>query len=380
MIETFSSILGYALPFLFIFTLVVFIHELGHFLVARWNGVFVETFSIGMGKELFHRNDSYGTRWRIALFPIGGYCKMRGEQDGLIEEQLTKNASSQDASSQEYKSSCYDNKSVYERMAIASAGPVANFVLAIAIFWGIFFIFGVRQVSSEVSEVFKGSVAEAAGFQKGDLILSINDESVSAPGDVSRLVSLSVGERLAIRIEREGKQGVLFAVPRLGEVSNRMGGTYTTGAIGIGLIEKEIGRQHVGLFSSFGHSVGHFGKVIGVTFTYLGQLIIGKQDASNLSGPVRIIQIASKSAGEGFISLLALAAVLSISLGIMNLLPIPVLDGGHILFYIIEAIKGSPVSERAQQHAMRVGLVLIFALMLFVTLNDFIQLGLLGLD
>ena len=161
--EYIYSVLGYALPFLFIFTLVVFIHELGHFLVARWNGVFVETFSIGMGKELYSWCDSYGTKWRLALFPVGGYCKMRGEQDGVIDQEQTKDFA-QEASSQEYRDSCYDNKSAYARIAIASAGPIANFILAIAILWGIFFTFGVRQVAPEVSSVSTGSAAEEAGF------------------------------------------------------------------------------------------------------------------------------------------------------------------------------------------------------------------------
>lgn len=356
----------------------VFFHELGHFFLARWNGVFVETFSMGMGKELFSWQDKLGTKWRIALLPLGGYCKMRGENDGLTNDKNNKDDQSKlDTNSAEYLNTCYEKKGVYARIAIAAAGPIANFLLALVIFWGIFFTFGIRQIIPEVGEVMQGGAAIEAGFKKGDSILAINNKKTIFPGDVQRMVSLSIGKKLLVDIERDGKLLQLFTVPRLGEVSDGLGGTQKTGALGIGLIEREVGRIKLGVFDSMVESASRVGMVINVTFTYLGQIITGKQDSSNLSGPIRIVQISSQLANQqGIVALLGLAAILSISLGIINLFPIPVLDGGHILFYIIEAVKGSPLSEKIQEHAMRVGIVMIFALMVFVTLNDVVHLGL----
>jgi regulator of sigma E protease len=374
MIEYLTTILGYALPFLFVFMIVVVIHELGHFFVARWNGVYVEAFSVGMGKEIYARHDSQGTKWRLALLPLGGYCKMRGEQDGLVEHTQEENIEAP-ISTEEYKNSCYDNKGVYARMAIASAGPIANFVLAIFIFWGIFFTFGMKQAIPEVHSVHAGSPAAAAGFIPGDAILSINDEKVANAGDVVRIVSFASGERLNIKVDRGGAEKILFAVPRLTEVSDNFGGKQKTGALGIELTEKEIGRVPLGISSSLIASVEHVGMVVNLTFSYLWQLVAGKQDASQLGGPIRIVKISSDVAEQGFVALLGLTALLSISLGIINLFPIPVLDGGHILFYIIEAVKGSPLSQAAQAGAMRVGLVLILLLMVFVTVNDIVHLG-----
>lgn len=377
MIEYIVTILTYALPFLFVFMLVVVVHELGHFLIARWNGVYVETFSIGMGKELFSWRDSHDTKWRLALLPLGGYCKMRGEQDGVIDTTQTKDLE-QEAASAEYKNSCYDNKNVYARIAIASAGPIANFVLAIFIFWGIFLTFGMKQAIPEVAHVNKGSPAAVAGFQTGDGILSINDEKITNASHVVRIVSFAIGESLKIKVDRGGVEKTLFAVPRLTEVGDGFGGKQKTGALGVQLAEKEIGRVPLGVFSSLGASVERVGMVFNLTFSYLWQLALGKQDSSQLGGPIRIIKISSDFASQGFVALLGLAALLSISLGIINLFPIPVLDGGHILFYIIEAVKGSPLSQNVQENAMRVGMVLVLLLMVFVTVNDVVHLGLFG--
>lgn len=376
MIEYVMAVLSYAVPFLFVFTMVVFFHELGHFLVARWNGVFVETFSIGMGKELVSRTDRYGTKWRLALFPLGGYCKMRGEEDGLTEQP---DNTGMDTSSPVYKNSCYDNKNPYQRIAIASAGPIANFILAIVILWGVFFIFGARQAQPEIVSVQPNSPALAAGLRAGDVVLSINDKMVYGVGDITRLVGFSVGEEVRVKVVRAGAELVLLATPKLGEISDSLGGKQITGTLGIVVSEKEITRKNLGLFSALGASVLQVGQVFNLTFTYLGQLVVGKQDSSQLSGPIRIVKLTGDfNAQKGFTALLVLAAMLSISLGIVNLLPVPMLDGGHIVFYIIEAVKGSPLSEAVQGHAMRVGMFLILCLMVFVTLNDIVHLGWLG--
>jgi len=372
MIEMLSTILTYAVPFLIVFTLVVFFHELGHFLIARWNGVHVEVFSIGMGREIVGREDSHQTRWKLSWLPLGGYCKMRGEQDGMPSGLVAAPQSQEDKEA--FRQTCFNHQSVYARIAITAAGPIANFLLAIVIFWLLFFTIGLRIVPPQISQVLPNSPAQEAGLKAGDIIRAVDGEIIESASDTRRIFSLAVGTPLQVEVERAGAIQSFSITPRLGDMDDGLGGKQRMGMVGVQFANVEQ-IHSLGLFSSLSESLKRTWMVTSLTISYLGQLVLGKQDMSNLMGPVRIVQTSSRALDKGIIALIVLAAILSISLGIVNLLPIPILDGGHILFYLIEIAKGSPVSEQAQEYAMRFGFVLLIGLMLFVTFNDVSYLG-----
>ena len=304
---------------------------------------------------------------------------MRGEQDGMPSALVSEAGADEDDGDkiERFRQTCLDQKSVYARMAIVVAGPLANFLLAILIFWMIFLALGQSVARLQINAVLDDSAAEAAGLKAGDIIRFIDDQEVNAVSDIYRLVGLSVGARLSIDVDRGGELARFFIVPKQGEITDQFGVAHQMGVLGVEISPvEEIERRRLGLWRSLTAALGQTWSVISLTMSYLGQLIMGEQDASNLAGPIRIVDMSSKMASSGFAALLSLTAMLSISLGIVNLLPIPVLDGGHLMFYTIEAVKGSPVSQRAQEYAMRVGLVLLLGLMIFVSLNDVFQLGL----
>ena len=376
MFEFLESLTGYILPFLFVFTTVVFFHELGHFLVARWCGVHVEVFSIGMGREVFGWTDGHGTRWKVAWIPLGGYVKMLGEEDDMMGN-LTAGDETPASQIQSRQDGCYNKKNVYARMAISSAGPIANFILAIVVFWGIFSAVGIQVTAPQVDKVTEDSAAFEAGLQPGDIIRFIDGRKVENFNDVQRVVSISAGQNLVFDVERGGDLKRFVVTPRFGDVVDPFGNSHRAGVVGIAMIAgvEEATTRRLGPIDALAAGIDRTLYISGATLSYLGQLIVGTQDTSNLAGPLGIVDISAKVADRGIVALFSLVAILSISLGILNLLPIPVLDGGHILFYVIEAVKGSPLSERAQEYSMRGGLVLLLGLMIFVTVNDVVRLG-----
>ncbi len=363
---------GYLLPFLFVLTLVVFIHELGHYLVGRWCGVDVETFSIGFGRELFGWNDRHGTRWRVAAIPLGGYVKFAGDADA---------ASSPDhgavaAMSPEARARSFPAKSVGQRSAIVVAGPVANFILAIVIFTGSAWLIGKDILVPRVEQVVVGSAAERAGFLKGDLITAIGDRKIKSFSEMQRVISTRPGERLSVAVDRDGRAAVLEVTPDLREVSSVLG-KQRVGMIGI-QASRNAGDWKVETYSFPEALASGFAEtwfVVERTFDYLGKLIVGKESTDQLSGPIRIAQASGVVASVGGIAaLISLAAVLSVSIGLINLFPIPMLDGGHLVFYGIEALRGRPLSEKAQEMGARFGMALVLMLMVFVTWNDLVHL------
>jgi regulator of sigma E protease len=368
-----GGVLGYAIPFLFVLTLVVFFHELGHFLVARWNGVKVLVFSIGFGPELFGFNDRYGTRWKISAIPLGGYVKFLGDENAAsVPDQAAVAAMSE----QERRQSFIDQP-VGPRAAIVVAGPLANFLLAIAIFAGLFMIYGKQNTSPRVDSVQPGSAAAVAGFQPGDLVLSINGRPIASFADMQRIVSISAGETLIIEVERGGARVTLKAVPALKEVKDSFGNVHRIGVLGISrsLAPNDMKFEPVDPLKAVGLGVQETWFVIERTLSYIGGVFSGREAADQLGGPLRIAQVSGQVATAGIAALMHLAAVLSVSIGLLNLFPVPLLDGGHLLFYAIEAVRGKPLSERAQEVGFRIGLAIVVMLMIFATYNDIVHIA-----
>lgn len=363
-----GGVTGYLIPFLFVLTIVVFFHELGHFLVARWCGVRVLTFSVGFGPEIVGFNDRHGTRWKISAIPLGGYVKFLGDENVASAP----DQSAVSAMSETERRESFHHKSVGRRAAIVAAGPIANFILAVVIFAGIFMLHGRQSTTARVDSVQPGSAAAAAGFVAGDVITAINGRPIATFTDMQRVVSTSAGQPLDIAVDRGGMRLVLRATPALREVKDNFGNVHRIGVLGISraLDPADAKLEKSGPLKALAQGAEETWFVIERTMSYLGGIIVGREAADQLGGPLRIAQVSGQVATLGFPALLNLAAVLSVSIGLLNLFPIPLLDGGHLLFYLIEAIRRRPLSERSQEIGFRIGLVLVAALMIFATRND----------
>lgn len=364
-------VLGYLVPFLFVLTLVVFIHELGHFLVGRWCGVDVKTFSIGFGREVFGFNDRHGTRWRFALIPLGGYVKFSGDADA--------SSAPDDAAvnrmSPEERARTFPAQSIGERAAIVAAGPIANFVLAIAIFAGSAFFFGKAVLTPRIDGIVAGSAAERAGLKAGDLVIAIDGQPIASFSDMQRIVSTRPDESLSVTVTRGADTVTLPVTPALVEMDSPLG-KQRIGVIGVKASPRpeDWTTQHFGVAASLKQGVSESWFIISQTYDYVAKLVRGRASTDQLSGPIRIAQVSGAVAqNAGLLGLINLAAILSVSIGLMNLLPVPMLDGGHLLFYLYEAVRGRPLSPRAQEIGFRLGLALVLMLMLFVTWNDLVH-------
>ncbi|HET9904610.1 MAG TPA: RIP metalloprotease RseP [Xanthobacteraceae bacterium] len=365
-------LVGYAVPFLFVLTIVVFFHELGHFLIARWCGVKILVFSIGFGPEIVGFNDRHGTRWKVAIIPLGGYVKFYGDENAAsVPDQAAVSAMTE-----EERRLSFVAKPVAQRAAVVAAGPIANFLLAIAIFAGVFVLYGRPVTSARVDAVQPNSAAAEAGFQPGDMVLSINGEPIDSFADMQRIVSINAGERLTFVVERGGARVTLEAAPALREVRDNFGNVHRIGVLGITRSMKpgDVKVQRYGPLEGLAMGVQETWFVVERTLTYLGGIVVGRESADQLGGPIRIAQVSGQVATAGFVALMHLAAVLSVSIGLLNLFPIPLLDGGHLLFYGIEAARGRPLSERAQEMGFRIGLAIVLMLMIFATFNDIVHL------
>jgi regulator of sigma E protease len=368
-----GNLVGYLVPFLFVLTIVVFFHELGHFLVARWCGIKVLVFSIGFGPERVGFYDRYGTRWKISAVPLGGYVKFFGDDNAAS---VSDHEAAADMTEAE-KAVSFVHKPVGPRAAVVAAGPMANFVLAIAIFTGVFMIVGKQTTSARVDAVQPGSAAQAAGFQPGDLVVAIDGSKIDSFADMQRIVSVNAGEPLNIEVERGGVHVTLKATPQLRELKDNFGNAHKLGVLGIGrsMAPGDIKTQKLGPLQAVVMGVEETWFVVDRTLSYIGGVFTGRETADQLGGPIRIAQVSGQVASAGFVALIHLTAVLSISIGLLNLFPIPLLDGGHLLFYGIEAVRGRPLSERAQEVGFRIGLAIVVMLMIFATFNDILHLA-----
>jgi regulator of sigma E protease len=367
-----SDVLHYLVPFLFVLSLVVFFHELGHFLVARWCGVRILVFSIGFGPELVGFYDRHGTRWKIAAIPLGGYVKFFGDDNAASTPDRTRLAN-MDANE---RAQSFIFQSVPKRAAIVVAGPVANFILAIVIFAGIFMLYGMQTLSPRVDEVQAGSPAAAAGFQPGDMVVAIDGQKIDSFEKMQRIVADSAGKTLQIAVDRKGTQVVLNATPVIHQEKDIFGNVQRIGLLGIrrSPAPGDVKYQPVAPPQAVWMGVQETWFVVDKTLTYIGRVIIGREAANQLGGPIRIAQMSGQVASISFVALVHLAAVLSVSIGLLNLFPIPLLDGGHLLFYSIEAMRGRPLSERAQEVGFRIGFAIVVMLMIFATFNDIVHL------
>jgi len=365
------SLAGYLVPFFFVLALVIFVHELGHYLVGRWCGVGVDAFSLGFGPKVFGWRDKHGTDWKLSAIPLGGYVKFKGDLNGAsVPDHETIDRMSADE-----RKGAFQFKPLWQRAAIVAAGPLANFLMAFVVFTAAFMLSGQYVIDPVIDKVVAGSPADEAGIKSGDRVLTIDGEKIATFEDVRRHVVDSGDQPLAMEIERGSTVLNLKAAPRVTEQRTSLGvvRNKTLGVTSSSLPEHQHLIHH-GLIDASVLSVNQIGNVIGQSVRYIKGLISGREKADQLSGPIRIAQVSGKVAETGFVSLLTLAAILSISIGFINLMPIPLLDGGHLMFYAIEGIFGRPLSRRTQEIGFRIGLALVLLLMVFVTVNDIVQI------
>ena len=367
-----GSFFSYALPFLFVLTVVVFFHELGHFWVARRCGVKVDAFSVGFGKELVGFNDRQGTRWKLCIIPLGGYVRFHGDESAASTPDLKALAKMGEGE----KRVAFFHQSVSKRAAIVAAGPIANFILAIVIFAGVFMVHGRQVTTARVDSIQAGSAASEAGFKNGDLVISIDGRKIENFGDMQRIVGASPDVALKVTVVRDGSEVTLTATPKLREIKDNFGNTHRVGMLGISrsASPEDIVTERYGPVEAFRLGVVETWFVVDRTLSYIGGMITGRESTDQLGGPIRIAQVSGQVATVSFAALLHLTAVLSISIGLLNLFPVPLLDGGHLVFYAIEAVRGRPLSDRAQEFGFRIGLALVLMLMLFATWNDILHL------
>lgn len=363
----FSGIVTYILPFLGILTVLVFVHEMGHFLVARRNGVRVEVFSIGFGPEIFGWTDRAKTRWKFSLIPLGGYVRMFGDA----------NAASQPAGEDveltaEELAVSFHGKRLSQRAWIVAAGPLANFVFAVVLLAGLFATIGQPFTPPVVGDVVPDSAAAKAGILPGDRFVALDGSAIERFEDVQQIIRLNPDRPMEVVVQRDGRDVVLTAVPTLTEQTDNFGNRQKIGLLGVTRSGIEYARYDP--LTAVWRATRETVSLSVGTLQAVGQIIVGARSTDELGGPLRIAQMSGQVAETGIVTVIWFMAVLSINLGLINLFPIPMLDGGHLLFYGIEAARGRPLGDRAQEYGFRIGLALVFSLILFVTWNDLVQL------
>ena len=362
--EILSGIWTYVVPFIAVLTVLVFFHELGHFAVARRCGVRVEVFSIGFGPEIFGYTAKSGTRWKFSAIPFGGYVKMFGERAP------DENGEPHALSAEDEAVSFYA-KSLGQRAAIVFAGPLANFLFAIVVLASLFMVLGEPSTPADVGKVIPGSAAEKAGLKPGDVFLEIDGSKIERFEQVRRIVQLAPGKSLAIIVRRGQQELTLTAIPD-GVEETQFGSTQTVGRLGVSRPSGDrVFIRHDPLTAVWKATVRTY-VLTGSILDALGEIVSGKRTAKELGGPIRIAQISGEMAQAGLVWIIQFTVILSINLGLINLFPIPLLDGGHLLFYAVEAIRGRPVGEKAMGYSLNVGLALILCLTVFVTWNDLV--------
>lgn len=358
----------YTLSFLFILTIVVFFHELGHFLVARWAGVRVEVFSVGFGPEIVGFTDRKGTRWKLSALPLGGYVKMFGEGEVTANER----GEARPLTLLERQVSFY-HKPLWRRAAIVAAGPIANYVLAIIIFAALFASYGRTFSSNVVAEVMPATAAAEAGILAGDKIVEINGKPITRFEQIVETISLGLDEPLLIVLERGNSRVAVEARPRVIELVDNFGNVQRIGQLGI----KSSGGGEVvryGPLESVGVAIGESWRITQAILKSIGQMVAGTRSSDELGGVLRIAKMSGDIATTGMIAMINFAALMSVNLGLLNLFPVPMLDGGHLAFYAAEAVRGRRLNRKAEEWGLRIGLAMVLTLFVFATWNDLVSL------
>ncbi|MGV8956058.1 MAG: RIP metalloprotease RseP, partial [Cypionkella sp.] len=361
-------LLSYVLPFLVVLTVIVFVHEMGHYLVARWNGIAIQTFSIGFGPELFGWNDKHGTRWKLSAIPLGGYVRFVGDMNAasVPDPDAVENADP------ELAPRLFANKNVWQRIAVVAAGPIANVILTFVILYVLLLGYGRYTIPPVITGVTAGSVAEQAGLQPGDVIVSVDGYVVRGFEDFQRYVATSPARPVSIAIERGGAPETLSLTPEAVEVKDRFGNNQRIGRIGV---SRNVGDTDLTLYrpgpvEALGMTVEEIRFIVQRTGAFLGDFFVGRGDVEQLGGPVKVAKVSGEVATLGIVALINLTALLSLNIGIFNLLPVPMLDGGHLLYYLIEAARRKPLSMKVQEIGFRFGFALVLALTVFTLFND----------
>ena len=352
-----------------VLTVIVFVHEMGHYLVARWNKVAIHTFSIGFGRELFGRTDKHGTRWRLSAIPLGGYVRFVGDMNAAStspDAELIANASP------ELRQSLFINKSVWRRIAVVAAGPLANVIFAFLVLYALLLGYGRYTIPPVIGEVVAGSVAAEAGVEGGDTILSVDGYRVRGFEDFQRLVATAPERAVTMVIERDGAEQTIVVVPVAEQIEDRFGNTHRVGRVGVSRssTEAEVRFYRPAPLEAVGMTFEEIRFIMDRTAAFLGDFFVGRGDIEQLGGPVKMAKVSGEIATLGLLALINLTALLSLNIGIFNLIPIPMLDGGHLIYYLAEAIRGRPLSQRVQEIGFRFGFALVIALMAFTLVND----------
>ena len=367
--------LAYLIPFLILILIVVFVHEYGHYYFAKRYGVGVTDFSIGFGKEIVGWNDKSGTRWKICWIPLGGYVKFFGDRNVYSqtdhEEILQKYNKAE-------QNKLFTLKPLYQRALIVFGGPLANFLLALIIFFSIYTFIGKDFTPAVINEVQKNSPAMVGGLKQGDIILEIDGNKVQSIMEVSKYITMSTDEFIDFKVNRSYDEIILKVKPDLVQGKDNLGNSVNKRLVGIklGAYNDEIKHIKLGPAQAVFHAINEVYYVSITSLKYIGGMIVGKADTSQLGGPIRIAKISGQVADIGLLAFVSMMAYISISLGLVNLFPIPMLDGGHLMFYAFEKILGRPLSQKTQEGFFRIGLFLLISLMFFTTFNDLRDLGL----
>jgi regulator of sigma E protease len=369
------EILNYIIPFIVLLTIVVFIHEYGHYYFAKRFGVGVTDFSIGFGKEIFGFNDKSGTRWKFCAIPLGGYVKFFGDRNVFSQaeqEELLKQYSKED------QNKLFVTKPIYQRSLVVAAGPIANFILAIFIFTLIYMFAGKDFTPAQIQEVQVDSPAYISGIKSGDVILSINNNKVSSIMEVSNFINASTSDNIEVKVLRNSEKIILSVKPKVVKSEDSLGNNINKKIIGIKIapLNNEFNRERLGPATAFFYAIKETWFVTQASLDFVISMFKGKGDTTQLGGPIKIAKITGQVAQHGLIAFLSIMAYISISLGFINLFPIPMLDGGHLMFYAFEKILGRPLTQRTQEGFFRIGVFLLLSLMFFTTFNDLKDLGL----
>ena len=367
--------LNYLLPFIVLILVVVFIHEYGHYYFAKKYGVGVTDFSIGFGREIFGWNDKSGTRWKICWIPLGGYVKFFGDRNVFSQADQEKII---EKYNKEDQKKLFVLKPLYQRALIVFGGPLANFLLALVIFFSIYTFVGKDFTPAVINEVQKDSPAMVGGLKDNDIILEIDGNEVKSIMDVSKYIMMSTDDFIDFKVNRSYDELLLKIKPNIVFGEDNLGNKIKKRMVGIklGAQNNKINHVKLGPAQAIYHSAQEVYYVSTSSLKYIGAMIFGKADTSQLGGPIRIAKISGQVAEFGLLAFVSMMAYISISLGLVNLFPIPMLDGGHLMFYAFEKVLGRPLSQKTQEGFFRIGLCVLLSLMVFTTFNDLKDLGL----